>query len=184
VSLPYEFVGTGEVMWFVELSPVSPNHPYQVYTREPDGVHHMYDIEPSRSSRGYLVALTGGGPPALRHRAGKWWGHPDLDLATVRVYGDKSGYPLKGVRPDPKNRVGDNHLVSPPKSPLILLGSLGSFVEESERIVYCGYCNDFYDAPDGDVVCRHVSWCRECRLWSTPDERCDHDKRKPYRGKR
>lgn len=46
----------------------------------------------------------------------------------------------------------------------------------SEKVIYCTECQDNLRIDYTDYPCEHIWWCDKCDWWSTPEERCDHEK--------
>lgn len=170
---------------FVELT--DRGTPYQVFTTQPCNKYrheHMYDIDFSRSEGQYLMSNSGGGPPHMQSGLARWWAAADLDLSAVELYSGKTGRPVKkGLKPGSKLRVPDDYLVpSPlPKKQWFPVADLAEHVQVCDRMIYCIFCDDWYVEPDwANTLCKHVSYCEECGMWSEPQERCRHDERKEY----
>lgn len=156
--------------------------PFSLFTVGGNGCHHCYDVEYSRAERSLVASDVGNARPYLDRLRIHWWAAADLDLSAVKVYGDKTGKPT-GQHPSPKFRVAGDAVVGGfPCSARerFKVEDLARHIQFFEgSLVHCYFCNDYFDGAWGpDRPCRHVTWCSECHMWSTPSERCDHDKRK------
>lgn len=177
----------GERIEFVELFP--DGRPFSFYASHPrvDRVTgavtrggRTYDIEWSRAERAWLFQDIGGGPHMEDWRR-PWWARADFDVSAVKLYSNGSGKQLRRAIPR-GNRVPDATLVpcpGRPKREWFPIAELEARASCSEgRMVYCFYCNDWFDGGQTvATLCRHVSWCDECGVWSEPQERCRHDTR-------
>ncbi len=165
---------------FLELT--DDGTPYQLFTAGINGDNvRVYDVEYSRREQCFYVSRCGSSlGPHIQYKNARYWASKHLDLSTVKVYSGRTGKPLK-TKLRAKDRVPDDYLVPMPrpKNLWFPVSEIGANVVPVEWPVYCYFCNDWFDSENcGDHPCRHTSWCQKCGVWSTPGERCRHDKRK------
>jgi hypothetical protein len=178
-NLPHE----GERITFIEFA--AGGDPYQVFTRDATRHGRVYDIEYSRRENVFFIDRSGSSEPFLSGPGARFWASAEVDLGVVTVYGAKTGTPTK-KKPDRRLRVPDTELIGAKglaKTQWFPAVELANRVEES-RAEYCLFCNDWFGVEENysGVLCRHTSWCDECGMWSSPQDRCRCDKRKKVGG--